>query len=137
MSVIGQQYEGKDLQKSPLHIRRRHHAGFPLSKPAVAVTGHPVIDGIPEKFGNNNKTVQHRPDTGQTPNDLQGYVRMGIKAPPVVKDHRTEFIDREAGLGGQFLPYFALEGCKAENSLRIVPDDKLDKSIAEIAYSVK
>ena len=83
------------IKKPPGEIRRGEAAGVRFSKPPIPVAGNPIIDGVPDRCGDEDQAVEQVPRPPQAAGDPKRRRRSREASAPLDQDQTAQHGARE------------------------------------------
>lgn len=124
-------------QKSCPNVRRRQHTGFLFAEHPVAVFGKKFVGEIAQKSRDEAQTVKPAPRAVQFSGDAQSGGRMRVNRAVFDKNHRIDFGFVNAVFSDEIFADLRLQRSEFEVSIRVAFDDKIHRTVAEIAHAVE
>ncbi|WP_446686392.1 hypothetical protein [Paenibacillus planticolens] len=137
-ALSGVSHAGAALfQETLLELRLRQHAMLSLAEPAVAVTRHIGVAEIAQRSRNDDGGIRQRICATQPPGNAQRCRGAGVGAPVLNQHNRADVVRGQPVLLEQLMSGSRLQGREAEVALRVIPQDELHSSAAQVADAVE
>lgn len=124
-------------KKPASHLRRWHHTGFLFPEPFIAVPGNKRVGCIADGFGKYPKHLRPLPVPGKVAGQFQGSRGLPVNLVFLQKNKGLKVFLRKAVRLQQLLPRSGLQRGKTEHRFLVLPDQKVDTPVTEIANTIK